>query len=589
MFETNQNPCTTTDFTPMEVYSIFDYYEDDIIYYKAGALGYTGRVKFKVDSSRDDYDTELLKFDTTELDFEFIVWMPSCTSPSMAPSMAPSISTMPSMIPSTIPSSTPSISAQPSSIPSIEPSSTPTVEQATICIAKDVVGRTFITRGADNYCYHVEMFDGGIFKRDNSANDCDTSDFTDTSELGIFDRVEGNQIFFKEGSLGYTGHFNLIEDKHIDDAMLSNDSWDSSSLTFVIDLILQTCDVPSVSFAIGFEHSCVLKLHNSLSCWGNNEYGQLGDGSTVSSNTPVQVSGIDPEEVFQIIAGYRHTCAVMFDRSILCWGWNAHGQVGDGTTTTTPSPIEIFASEEVKDAATGAFHTCVIKFGKSLYCWGNNAFGQIGDGSTTSRNTPVLIDQMSGSVQQISVGYTHTCAVLTDKRIKCWGQNNHGQVGLLCRQEFCSEPVYVPDLYDAVKVTTGVSHSCALLTDATVRCWGLNSNGQLGDQSTASSSVPETVHELQGVHKLTSGNFHNCALLENDSVKCWGSNLVGQGGDGSTKSRNVPISASTLDTFFVTQIASSSVAYRNLAMLDGLTITCWGADEEDKCYVPDIM
>lgn len=589
----SNNDCTSEDFTPSLQFSIYDYHTDNKIYFKAGSLGMVGRFDIKIDNTLTDYRIQVNQWDETNKQFVVVIWFPSCTAPSASPSDQPSISMKPSLKPTSYPSEEPSASVKPTLLPTTIPSTSPSQEPVTACKAKDKIGRTVVQK-VGNECVKVEMFVGGVFglASGTAGNDCTNGNFTPSMVLGTFSKAVDNKIYY-DGNGGETGdmygYFEYIEDKHVSGEQFDIVDFNMTAKTFNVRVTTPTCQIPAISFAVGYEHSCLLRHHQSFTCWGNNQYGQLGDGSNVSTNSTVAVQGIDIDNVFQVVAGYHHTCVVTFERTMLCWGWNNHGQVGDGSFTSRSSPVTVIDDPIIaRQGTAGGFHTCALVQGKSVFCWGNNKYGQIGDGSTTSRNTPVKVDALGENVVQVSAGYTHTCALLTDGTIKCWGQNNHNQLGIACSLKQCINPVPVPQVENAVSVTAGVSHTCAVLIDGSVKCWGENHHNQLGTGASASRIRPSPVNKIKNVARLETGNFHSCALLTNDSVKCWGSNTLGQLGDGSLKSWLSPVGASILERS-VSHIASSSVAYRSYAMLEDGTIKCWGSNDSNKCSVAHLM
>ena len=186
-------------------------------------------------------------------------------------------------------------------------------------------------------------------------------------------------------------------------------------------------DVASVS--VGGDHTCSMKQDNSPLCWGNNLWGQIGDGTNIQRESPypVKISYI----VISVSSGYEHTCALMSDRSLWCWGSNSEGQLGASSTSYCSggsyckNPTKIM--DDVVQFSAGAYHTCAIKTDGSLWCWGYNYYGQLGDGTNTDRDTPVQI--MSSGVSSVALGNSHTCAIKTDGFLWCWGYNNYGQLG----------------------------------------------------------------------------------------------------------------------------------------------------------------
>jgi alpha-tubulin suppressor-like RCC1 family protein len=325
--------------------------------------------------------------------------------------------------------------------------------------------------------------------------------------------------------------------------------------------------------AAGSIHTCVLTAGGGVKCWGRNDYGQLGDGTTMSRSTPVDVIGL-ASGVTALSAGYSHTCALTAGGGVKCWGYNANGQLGDGTTVQRETPVDVVGlGSGVTALAAGWSHTCALTEHAGVKCWGSNWAGQLGDGTTTNRSTPVGVFELTSGVTTLTAGWAHTCAVKTGEGVKCWGHNANGQLGdgTTTQRE---TPVDVDDLGDDVTaLVTGALHTCALATAGDVQCWGGNGDGQLGDGTTVQRKTPVNVFELSsGVTALTAGAYHTCALMTG-GVRCWGSNGNGQLGDGTTVQRETPVDVFELSSG-VTALAAGS--YHTCALMAGSGVKCWG-------------
>jgi hypothetical protein len=242
----------------------------------------------------------------------------------------------------------------------------------------------------------------------------------------------------------------------------------------------------------GGSHTCMIVGGGHVRCWGNNDFGQLGDGTTTSRATPTTVTGLTG--AVQITAGDRHTCAILADGTARCWGANSVGQLGDGTTTSRPTPTVVTGLTGTVQITVGDDHTCAVLSGGTARCWGNNTLGQVGDDTATSRATPTTVSGLAGAVQ-ITAGNSHTCALLADGTARCWGYNFFGQIGDGTFTDRLT-PATVTGLTGAVQISSGGFLTCAVRADGTARCWGNNGVGQLGDGTTTNRTSPVAVFGL---------------------------------------------------------------------------------------------
>ena len=324
----------------------------------------------------------------------------------------------------------------------------------------------------------------------------------------------------------------------------------------------------------GRYHTCVQLTTGEARCWGANNSGKLGNGTTTDSPRPVVVSnpaGTGPlTDIAEINANQYHTCARLTNGEARCWGYNGHGRLGDGTTTSRTRPVVVSNPTGtgpltgITQLTAGTNHTCARLVNNEARCWGWNPVGQLGDGTTTSRSRPVVVSNTAGSgaltgVTEITAGYDHTCARLT-RQVRCWGSNLYGQLGDGTTTPQL-RPVAVLDpgaglgpLTGVASVNSGYFFTCAGLTNGEARCWGFGRYGQLGDGvgRRDGSALPVVVSNPAGTGPLTeiadlgANRYHACARTADGGGRCWGNNPYGQLGDGSTTRRSRPVVVSTL-------------------------------------------
>jgi len=333
-----------------------------------------------------------------------------------------------------------------------------------------------------------------------------------------------------------------------------------------------------LSVTAGESHSCALISDCTVQCWGKNAYGQLGDGTTEEREEPRQVEGL--ENVQTLAAGWGHTCAVTAEGAVLCWGYNRNGELGDGTTRHSSVPVYVKGlSGAVNTIAAGDDHTCVVTNAGQVQCWGFNEIGQLGDGTTLDRNSAVNVVGLEG-VRSMAAGWGHTCALSEAGSVYCWGSNEFGQLGVDTEEEIMPTPVVVDALGEWVQaITAKGGHTCALITNGEVQCWGVNTYGQLGDGTTEDQDQPGPVRGLRGVQALAAGWNHTCAIVADGGMKCWGWNYLGQLGDQTRMTQVKPVS--------VTHLQEKGLAMwlgwrHTCAVTDTGQIACWGENEDSE-------
>ncbi|MCL4188796.1 MAG: hypothetical protein KJZ85_14410 [Rhodobacteraceae bacterium] len=328
------------------------------------------------------------------------------------------------------------------------------------------------------------------------------------------------------------------------------------------------------ALAGGLWHSCALTATGGIRCWGDNFYGQLGDGSRSRRLAPVAVRRLGAD-VQAVTAGDYHSCAITGPGGVRCWGRNRDGQLGDGSTEDRLQPVAVLGLDaDVRAIAAGGAHVCALDAGGAVFCWGDNASGQLGDGGTDDSPVPVAVAGLPGPAIAIAAGSAHSCALSDAGGIWCWGANADGQLGDgTTRQRLA--PVFVRRMTQGVTaIAAGAAHGCGVTADGGVRCWGANSGGQLGDGTRTRRLLAVTVKRLRGgVAALAAGAGHSCARLADGAARCWGRNDHGQLGDGSTDDRTVRVAVKGLRDGLA-GIAAGANHGCGLTPTGGLR--CWG-------------
>jgi hypothetical protein len=294
------------------------------------------------------------------------------------------------------------------------------------------------------------------------------------------------------------------------------------------------------SVSAGAVHACVKTAAGAALCWGYNDIGTVGDGTRIDRRQPVLVHGLG-SGVADVQAVWDHSCALLNSGSVKCWGHNGDGELGDGSLIKRLEPVQVQGlNNGVQQISLGFDSGCALLDTGAVRCWGYNGNGQLGDGTRTTRRTSVKVSNISDATF-ISAGWDHTCAILAGGGLQCWGGNDHGEIGDGTKHDRL-EPVDVPGLTSGVaSVSAGYDHTCALLNTGSVKCWGNNQTGELGNGNTTNQLSPVDVNGLSNVESISAGANHTCAVTTSGGAKCWGANESGELGNGKHRMRTSPV------------------------------------------------
>ncbi|GEP51133.1 hypothetical protein FNO01nite_18050 [Flavobacterium noncentrifugens] len=294
-----------------------------------------------------------------------------------------------------------------------------------------------------------------------------------------------------------------------------------------------------------------IKSDGTLWAWGNNNFGQLGDGTTINRTTPTRIG--TAINYANVGIGQNHTVAVKTDGTIWAWGWNSSGQLGDGTTTDKTSPTRIGTATNWKNVSGGSLHTVAVKTDGTLWTWGSNSSGQLGDGTNTNRNIPTQIGTAT-NWDTVAAGGELTVARKTDGSLWAWGNNNSGQLGDGTTVNK-NVPTRIGTGTNWQTVEVGIFHVLAVKTDGTLWAWGRNAYSQLGDGTETNRTVPTQIGIAANWKGISGDAFHSLGVKTDGSVSSWGYNFSGQLGDGTTTDRTIPTAIACASTLEVDNFA----------------------------------
>jgi alpha-tubulin suppressor-like RCC1 family protein len=324
------------------------------------------------------------------------------------------------------------------------------------------------------------------------------------------------------------------------------------------------------ALSLGVSHACVRLAAGGVRCWGNNEYSQLGDGSSTHSSRPVAVSGL--RDVAEVRPGGDHTCARTAGGQVMCWGRSASGQAGS-TLTTVRSPSVVRGLSGARGLSSGRHHSCAL-LASDVYCWGAADSWGLGSSAVMMfvNSTPVLVDDTSAAKDLVASSPCglHSC-LRNATSVVCWGENFYGQIG--AGESSIRWPRVVPGLDASQALALGGFHTCAL-AHGTVTCLGDNSFGQLGDGTETSATTLLPVQGLADIQAIAAGYFHTCVLHRDGGVSCWGFGFV----PGAEESTNTPTRIANLDGV---RELHAGYGFTCVVKRDS-SVWCWGDNDKGQ-------
>jgi len=381
----------------------------------------------------------------------------------------------------------------------------------------------------------------------------------------------------------------------------SQDEWKSISLEDETPLFLTHSTIAEIGFsadsiytnttiAAGTYNGCAILENQSMVCWGDNEYGQLGDGTTTESAVPIYVNVAANETPVEVTVGQVTACALMESGNIYCWGSGYYGKMGDGEpwnddyVNTEMRQVLLPEGQGGQTVSISGGHICTILDNGDVYCWGRGNQGQLGYGGTSNRNIPTKVNLPGQrSAIAISTGTFMTCAITTDGMGYCWGENDEGQLGNGTTNSRWATPAEVlfPSGYTPVSISAGDDFACALMDNRKVMCWGENNDGRLGQGPLATDDettpVWVSMENSETAHFLDIGTKSACMILDSWETKCWGTNEEGQIGQGDTDIAyySTPTEVNGSYDFVALSINSDTIC----AITSNAEGYCWGDNE----------
>ena len=318
----------------------------------------------------------------------------------------------------------------------------------------------------------------------------------------------------------------------------------------------------------GYDYSLIIDNNGDMWAWGRNDYGQIGDETTIDKASPVQIK--IGTKYKRVSAGNKHSLAIDSEGNLWTWGRNDYGQLGDGTTTQKKSPIQIKSGTKFTQISEGYYHSLAIDSQENLWAWGNNYSGQLGDGTTVDKIKPLQIKTGTKFIQ-VSAAFYQSLLIDINGNLWTWGGNDYGQLG-----DGTTIDKHSPEQIKAgtkfTQVSAGRDHSLAIDSEGNLWAWGINNYGQLGDGTTENRTLPVQIKTGTKFMRISAGSNHNLAIDSEGKLWTWGYNGYGQLGDGTTTNRTLPVQIKTGTKF--TQISAGG--NHNLAIDSKGKLWTWG-------------
>ncbi|PUA81984.1 endonuclease/exonuclease/phosphatase family protein [Nocardioides currus] len=327
---------------------------------------------------------------------------------------------------------------------------------------------------------------------------------------------------------------------------------------------------PVETLSSGGEHACRLPGDGSLLCWGRDQYGQLGDGK-VGPDSMVAQPVVGGKKWRAVSAGGASTCGIKNSGKLFCWGVNHRGQVGDGSTKVRARPVVVAKGTRWASVNASWFNTCGVTSNAKLYCWGDNAAGQLGPAKKMGKQSATPVKLPGGKWASVSVGSRFVCGTKTDGSLWCWGGNLFGQLGI---GSFTgkTKPTRVSPGTTWAEVSTSWTHTCGLTTSGSTYCWGRNTYGALGNGNVTTTGTPQLVKGGIKAADITTFEGGSCLLDEQGKVYCWGNDAYGLVGDGTLPFTMEPVAGPT----GMSQIEGG---WRHVCGLNAAGAVCWGSND----------